>query len=300
MKLITMINHILPSTTLMMLLTLFSSSSGFSPISLPSTNDFSQQYHHIRSQKNTRHNHVVHMTSYNDDNYFLIPPNEDSDKDRTNTNYDNKSNDLEHRRKDWIERSLQYYSTVMREDQRRIYGQISPEDKTYHNDSMEKIHLATKHYFALRLVKTGKLNHAETLYRRIIGELLAEEEEEGGRCDHAKLAVSTLLLALLLQRRGDYSGTRSVFSNFFMKVVEDGEEGKECDCSAKVLQAYALFEMKRGHSIKSLKIVKKAVKLDKKLAPVLKWKQFRETMEQIDEQVEKSSSTIKIQKCVAQ
>lgn len=291
--------YIFSLTTLLTLVSLVPPSSAFSPLSLASNYDsLSRQHHQLRSRKHTRNNGVVHMTSYNDDEFFLIPPEKSLFEEKSGNNNQIKNYDLEQRRKDWTDRSLQYYSTVMREEQRRIYGQISPEDKTYDNDSMEKIHLATKHYFALRLVKTGKLNHAETLYRRIIDELYAEEED--GKCDHAKLAVSTLLLALLLQRRGDYSGTRSVFSNFFMKVVEDGEEGKECACSAKVLQAYALFEMKRGHSIKSLKIVKKAVKLDKKLAPVLKWKQFRETMEQIDRQVESSSTQINGKKCVAQ
>jgi hypothetical protein len=57
------------------------------------------------------------------------------------------------------------------------------------------------------------------------------------------------------------------------------DEDKECACSAKVLQAYALFEMKRGHSLKSLDLATKAIKLDKSLASILKWKQFRDAKE---------------------
>ena len=56
--------------------------------------------------------------------------------------------------------------------------------------------------------------------------------------------------------------------------MEGGED--ECVCSAKVLQAFALFEMKQGNSLKSLQLVQKAVQLDPTLRPVLKWKQFRD------------------------
>jgi hypothetical protein len=72
------------------------------------------------------------------------------------------------------------------------------------------------HYFALRKIKDGKPQHAEQIYRRIIDELLHEEEDG---CDHAKLAVTTLLLALLLQRTGDSKNTRSVSLHFFRIVV---------------------------------------------------------------------------------
>lgn len=137
------------------------------------------------------------------------------------------------------------------------------------------VELATKHYYARYLIKNGKLTLAEKIYRRIINELEAEQSEEG--CDHAKLAVSTLLLALHMQRFGDKKGTRSVFVNFFRRVAltEDDEEVK-CTCSAKVLQAYALFEMRNGYSSKSLEIIQKAVEMDEQLRPVLEWKQFRD------------------------
>ena len=114
------------------------------------------------------------------------------------------------------------------------------------------------------------------IYPRIIDEL---SQEEDGQCDHAKLAVTTLLLALLLQRMGDTKGTRSVFLSFFRIVVLEMDEDNECACSAKVLQAFALFEMKRGHSLKSLDLATKAIKLDKSLASILKWKQFRDAKE---------------------
>ena len=138
------------------------------------------------------------------------------------------------------------------------------------------VELATKHYYARFLIKNGKLTLAEKIYRRIINELEAEDSEEN--CDHAKLAVSTLLLALHMQRYDDVKATRAVFVNFFRRVAltkEDDDEVK-CSCSAKVLQAYALFEMKNGHSAKSLEIIQKAVRMDEELRPVLEWKQFRD------------------------
>jgi len=163
-------------------------------------------------------------------------------------------------RADWIERSIQYYSKVAR------YNNDFPE---YGDDF---ILLAKKHYFAIRKVKDGKLQHAEQLYRRIIDELLADDDE----CDHSKLAVTTLLYALLTKRMNDPKKTRAVFLNFFKLAVLEREEGTECHCSAKVMQAYALFEMQQGHSRKSYEIIQKALQFDRSLAPVLQWKQFRD------------------------
>ena len=105
---------------------------------------------------------------------------------------------------------------------------------------------------------------------------MREDEEEG--CDHAKLAVTTLLLALHLQRNKEENyrqNTRSVFLNFFRKVTSEQPEDHKCACTAKVLQAFALFEMKQGNELKSYEIVQKAIQLDPELTPVLNWKQFR-------------------------
>jgi len=123
--------------------------------------------------------------------------------------------------------------------------------------------------------KNNQPQHAELIYKRIIDELLTENDEE--ECDHAKLAVTTLLLALHVQRSGgEPKKTRSVFLRFFRLVNERSER---CACSAKVLIAFALFEMKQGNSLKSLEIVLKAITLDPTVRPVLNWKQFRESME---------------------
>lgn len=190
------------------------------------------------------------------------------------------------KKEEWVHNSVEYYSKVMR-DERRKGLRHEPEimNPIQHEEFM---HMAIKHYFALRKIKDGKPFHAERIYRNIIDELSNEEE---GTCDHTKLAVTTLLLALLLQRLGDFKGTRSVFLNFFRIAIMDHEDNnKECVCSAKVLQAYALFEMKRGNSLKSLEIVNKAVKLDDTLAPILKWKQFRDAMGRTKQIVSKVTS----------
>ena len=228
----------------------------------------------------------------------------------------NHPSGLSQRKQQWIDRSVAYYSSVMRnngvgktissqnprqhetpvtsnilddgttsslatnqqqQQQQQLYGGVnSVVDKDF-------IGLATKHYYARVLIKMGKWECAERLYRRIIEELTYESEEAGENCDHTKLAVSTLLLALHMQRTGDVRATRSVFLRFFRRVAfleqnEDDEEGghKKCACSAKVLQAYALFEMKNGIPKKSLEIIRRAVQMDEGLRPVLSWKQFRD------------------------
>ena len=189
-------------------------------------------------------------------------------------------------RQQWIEKSLTYYSTVLRDRSlRKKFGLETLIDQNRVASSLEYIEpeqrqivkRATKHYFAIQKIKNGELKHAEKIYRTAIDEIINEgEKNNDGGCDHASLAVSTLLLALLMQRQGDIKGTRSVFLNFFREVIVNKEFPEECACSAKVLQAYALFEMKRGNPTKSLQLVNVAVSMDKSLAPVLKWKQFRD------------------------
>lgn len=187
---------------------------------------------------------------------------------------------LSQRKAEWIDRSVQYYSTLMR---KKNTISISTQSIAANNDvntidsehDKEFVGRAIKHYYARHLVKNGRLEFAERLYRRIISDLTDEQTEHD--CDHAKLAVSTLLLALHMQRTGDVEETRAVFLDFFRRVaLTENEELHKCSCSAKVLQAYALFEMKNGNASKSLDIILTAVKMDEELRPVLKWKQFRD------------------------
>jgi len=182
----------------------------------------------------------------------------------------------EEARKAWVDRSILYYSKVMREERRRSLGQVD----VSRQDPQEYLVLAKKHYFALRKIKDGKPAHAERIYRRIIDEIVKEEAGAEDDCDHAKLAVTTLLLALHLQREGSNPvNTRQVFLQFFRRVLDSKQE---CACSAKVLQAYALFEMKQGNSLKSLFLISRAVELDPSLKPILQWKQFRDARHQLE------------------
>lgn len=246
----------------------FSKMLCYSSALIPSVAPQCEKYNKVPSNlKQEMRENILLMKCQNDDHIFTLP-------EKEFTSYQN----FQERKRDWINRSMQYYSTVMREKHPNSSGEILSESLggkgiDTHN---QKINLATKHYFALCLIKSGKLNHAEKIYRQKIDELMSEED---GSCNNAQLAVSTLLLALLLQRMGDIKGTRSVFLNFFRTVVvKNSDEDIECACSAKVLQAYALFELRRGHAKKSLEIVREAVKMDRELAPVLKWKQFRDIM----------------------
>ena len=178
----------------------------------------------------------------------------------------------------------------MREERRKNMGQllnagngsVDGIDEAMHIHDIEYQDLANKHYFALSKIKNGQHRHAEVIYRRIIDELMVEDEKDGDHvCDHAKLAVTTLLLALHLQRMDeDYKKTRSVFLNFFRVVVLDSDPNHKCACSAKVLGAYALFEMKQGNTRKSYEIAQRAAQFDHDLLPVLQWRQFRSVQEE--------------------
>eukprot|EP00591_Stephanopyxis_turris_P006014 CAMPEP_0195517808 /NCGR_PEP_ID=MMETSP0794_2-20130614/11732_1 /TAXON_ID=515487 /ORGANISM="Stephanopyxis turris, Strain CCMP 815" /LENGTH=319 /DNA_ID=CAMNT_0040646679 /DNA_START=104 /DNA_END=1063 /DNA_ORIENTATION=- len=202
------------------------------------------------------------------------------------------------RKRDWINRSIHYYSAIRRLKTTTFTTDKAKfrNDESSHNNNKNKntkksemsarqlekenhdafVKLATKHYFALEKIKKGELLHAERIYRKVI-EKTTQNRKIEGHCDHAVLASSTLLLALLLQRTNDIKGTRNVFVNFFRVVGED--EVHTCACSAKVLQAFALFEMKRGLGSKSLYLVERAVELDGTLSPVLEWKQFRDVLD---------------------
>lgn len=192
----------------------------------------------------------------------------------TKPNTKRKTQLLQERKRDWINRSLTYYSTVSREAKRRENGQFVPSEMELDQYKSNFI-TAKKLYFARYKVKKNQPRHAERIYRKLIDDLLREQEEEGS-CDHAQIAISTLLLALLLQRQGEVKETRATFVKFFRLVTSNNKGMKECTCSAKVLQAFSLFEMKQKHVKKAYGLATIAVKLDPELEPVLNWKQYRD------------------------
>eukprot|EP00536_Pseudo-nitzschia_multiseries_P008947 jgi/Psemu1/306158/fgenesh1_kg.238_\ len=220
-------------------------------------------------------------------------------KTKTKTIEDRKKK-YDQLRHEWREKSISYYSKVSREERRRKAGQINSDVFVSEEYQQNFEVLAKKHYFALRKIKEGRYHHAEIIYERLIREIM-EEDKDGHSCDHAKLAVTTLLLALHCQRVGKLGKARSVFLDFVQLVTKtdttqetngDGDGDHEssedlttghdvtqydqCICSAKVLCAFALFEMKHGNPVKSLEIARMAVAFDESMAPLLEWKQFRD------------------------
>ncbi len=184
---------------------------------------------------------------------------------------------LQRRKREWINQSLTYYATVSREAKRRERGQFVPSQIQIDQHKSNFV-TAKKLYFARHKIKKNQPRHAERIYRKLIDDLLLEQEQ-GKTCDHAQIAISTLLLALLLQRQGEIKETRATFIRFFrlitMNTHEQGEL-EECTCSAKVLQAFALFEMKQRNPRKAYNLIQMAVELDNELEPVLQWKQFQD------------------------
>ena len=200
---------------------------------------------------------------------------------------------FEQRKKKWYRESAKYYATLRRLHHREVQEKMTvgaSSDNAHFrrdltgnrhedDDDDEFLKVAGLHYFALTKIRNKDFKKAEALYRNFINGAM-DQRESHGTCDHASLAVTTLLLALHTQRQykdNKYEATRktrAVFLRFFRLVGED--DVKSCSCSAKVLQAYALFEMKQGLTKKSLDIVRKAVELDESLSPILKWKMFQD------------------------
>jgi tetratricopeptide (TPR) repeat protein len=162
---------------------------------------------------------------------------------------------------EWIDASIEYYTKIMR-------GQEQHGGKDRRT--------ASKLYFALQNIRQGRYHRAEAVYRMALDEI--ERLNEDGQCENAKLASTTLLLALVLQRMGDIQEARNVFHKFFRFAMKDTKQGPitECACSAKVLGAYALFEMKHGSKKKSLHLARQATSFDQSLSKLFDWKPFKE------------------------
>ena len=175
----------------------------------------------------------------------------------------------------WIESSLKYYDTITRGG---LKAQRTAADSKY-------LKLAMENYFAREKIKMGKPHHAETIYRRLMEEMVPAsshgvQEEERAECDFSSLAVPTLLLALLLQREERFEDARTVFEGFVCIYNASGEEHHEtCCCSARVFQAFALFEMKQENSQKAVRLMFRAIRIDKNLRPVLRWRKFQTALD---------------------
>ncbi|KAL7580692.1 hypothetical protein ACA910_002200 [Epithemia clementina (nom. ined.)] len=206
------------------------------------------------------------------------------------SNYKNEARSI------WIESSLKYYATITRGrgggTNRNSMAAAREKMKTV--DS-QYLRLAMENYVAREKIKMGKAHHAETIYRRLMEEILPMDNDKPKRgqaasetCDFSSLAVPTLLLALLLQREERYDDTRSVlegfcyvYDTFHISSQDRHSHHHKCSCCARVFQAYALFEMKQDNPQKALQLLFRAIRMDRNLRPVLKWRQFRLAMDQL-------------------
>lgn len=142
---------------------------------------------------------------------------------------------------------------------------------------------AKKLYHAIQQVRSGNLSRAENIYRKTIEDIQKISREHDEECINAELATTTLLLALVLQRMGDTAEARLVFHRFFRSAMQTAEKDPytECVCTAKVLGAYALFEMKYGSVRRSIEVARRAAQFDSDLSKVLTWKRFRDAERKI-------------------
>lgn len=174
------------------------------------------------------------------------------------------------RGQEWIKKSIEYYTKVMR-----------IEDSPMSRKSHEQSRTAKRLYHAIQQVRSGNLNRAENIYRKTIRDIndLADTDE----CNNAELATTTLLLALVLQRMDNIGEARMVFHRFFRTVMSSAEKHpiSECACTGKVLGAYALFEMKFGSIHRSIEVARRATQFDGDLSVLFEWKQFREAKHKI-------------------
>ncbi|GMI39562.1 hypothetical protein TrCOL_g5023 [Triparma columacea] len=140
------------------------------------------------------------------------------------------------------------------------------------NDTARRVFLARK------AIGDNRSHQAEQIYTALLN---------SPSIDLTSFAATSLLLALHYQRSDkDIKKARSVFNNFVKTIHEYEAEGedegrvKDCncgcgdDCTARVLQAFALFESRNNLLPKSAFLIRKAIEFDPKIASLLRWKMF--------------------------
>jgi hypothetical protein len=218
-----------------------------------------------------------------------------NDLARTRTSTPSSDHPRNVHREEWIQNSLAYYKTITRGS--TYQGLFHEPKKEYHEDPTYLRH-AMENYFARQKIKDGKADQAESIYRKLLDEytpLIGDPEA----CQLSSVAVPTLLLGLLLQRERRWDDARTVFESFLFVLEsterqlhhgsnngqnDDGHDGfhrkspHRCCCSARVLQAFALFEMKQNNPQRAVQLMHKAIRIDRTLRPVLRWKLFQDAM----------------------
>ena len=158
-------------------------------------------------------------------------------------------------------------------------------EDNYNSLTMTERKTARKLFTARKLIKAKKFQGAETVYRFHL-DVLARES---AHFDHEAYTHTTLLLILLLQKKKDMSTTKEVrtaFLSFFRAMKQNGSDVMQLGrgempglrlskATARVFQAFALFETKQNLNDKAFFLVKAAVEIDPELAPVMKWNRFK-------------------------
>ncbi|GMH78498.1 hypothetical protein TL16_g07826 [Triparma laevis f. inornata] len=196
--------------------------------------------------------------------------------------------------------SIEYYTKILK---------VKPEQ--LNDRQLEQLESNAKTvYIGRKAIKRGKHHQAEKIYMNLIERNLERGYEE---LDVPSFATTSLLLALHQQRQGAKKRARATF-NLFFRIASDFysdesvvhsnpttcaldfysdvsavhsnpttvEEHESCicgcgeGCTARVLQAFALFESKNHLMPKSEFLIKKAIEFDPSVKSLLKWKVFHE------------------------
>ena len=92
--------------------------------------------------------------------------------------------------------------------------------------------------------------------------------------EYCCVAYSYLLLALHCQREGNIEAARAAFREGAERFEETAHEIGCSDCrraAARLYQSWGLLESKQGYSARAYVLVRRAVRLDDRNAPVLRW-----------------------------
>jgi len=123
---------------------------------------------------------------------------------------------------------------------------------------------ALLHISARKALKKGKLSTARNFYKLFL------YEWSGDRLD-TSIAHTYFLWALLEQRAKDFNMARSLFIEATSRFPDH----------PRLLQGWALMESKCGNIDLAKELIFKAVKIDPNFLPLLKWKIFRITKEEM-------------------
>ena len=152
----------------------------------------------------------------------------------------NKNNQINRKQK-WMNQSFKQLSISVQEAELKALGHP-------HVFKSNKSNMITTKglQIAQHKLRSGYLSKPEIIYSAIIDDLLNLKEKE--EILHTTLAVSTILLAWLLQRMGEIKEARKTFLRFFRIAGMEKRNLEGCVVSAKVLEAFTHSEVKQGQS----------------------------------------------------